>query len=112
MLTHSWLDGALVVLMAIGVIGVLTTQIIQNKGIGPRVIQFIGVCLVVPTILILAIEDKIDKQNLGTIVGAIIGYVLAGIGENERSTTTTPAKPDTSKQDSSSSTQLTTPSTG
>jgi hypothetical protein len=35
---------------------------------------------VTPTVLILGLEDKISRENMGTILGAIIGYVLPGIG--------------------------------
>jgi hypothetical protein len=31
-------------------------------------------------VLILGLEDKLSKENMGTIIGAIIGYVLSGIG--------------------------------
>jgi hypothetical protein len=29
-------------------------------------------------------EDKISKENMGTILGAIIGYVLSGIGSPDQ----------------------------
>ncbi len=77
---HQWLDGALIVLMAVGLIGTLYHRIHLGFGIGDRAIQLVGICLVIPSILILGLEDKITKENIGTILGAIIGYVLSGIG--------------------------------
>lgn len=81
-LQHGWVDGGLIVIMAIGVVGLIVTRIKRDSGIGSRAIQFVGVCLVIPSVVILALEDKVSKENVGTILGAVIGYVLAGIGES------------------------------
>jgi hypothetical protein len=83
MLQHCWLDVLLVLIMAGGIAGVLYHRIHLEFGIGTRAIQFVGICLLVPTVLILGLEDKISKENMGTVLGAIIGYVLSGIGGTE-----------------------------
>jgi len=77
---HCWLDGLLIVVMLVGIVGTLVHRIHGGYGIGDRAIQFVGICLVIPTVLILGLEDKISKENMGTILGAIIGYILSGIG--------------------------------
>ena len=81
-LQHGWVDGGLLIIMGIGLIGLIVTLVKRDRGIGSRAIQFVGACLVIPAVVILALEDKVDKQNVGTVLGAIIGYVLAGIGES------------------------------
>ena len=83
-LQHGWLDGALIGVMVIGIVGTLYHRIRLDFGIGNRAIQFVGMCLVVPTVLILGLEDKISKENMGTILGAIIGYILSGIGSSDQ----------------------------
>jgi hypothetical protein len=77
---HCYLDGCLIFVMLIGIVGTLYHRIHGEYGIGDRAIQFVGICLVIPTVLILGLEDKISRENMGTILGAIIGYVLSGIG--------------------------------
>lgn len=81
-LQHGWLDGGLIFVMCIGIVGLIVTRIKGDKGIGRQAIQFMGVCLLIPAVVILALEDKVSKENVGTILGAIIGYVLAGISES------------------------------
>lgn len=83
-LQHGWLDAALIGVMVIGIVGTLYHRIRLEFGIGNRAIQFVGMCLVVPTVLILGLEDKISKENMGTILGAVIGYILSGIGGSDQ----------------------------
>jgi FtsH-binding integral membrane protein len=83
MLQYPWVDVGLVGVMAIGILGTLYHRVKLQYGIGDRSIQFVGLCLVVPTVLMLGSEDKISKENMGTILGAIIGYTLSGIGGRE-----------------------------
>jgi len=85
MLQHHWLDAMLVGVMVVGIVGTLVHRIHLDYGLGDRTIQLVGICLIIPTVLILGLEDKIDKQNIGTILGAIVGYVLAGIGKRDPS---------------------------
>lgn len=70
------------VTMVTGILGILVTR--RNKGIGIRVIQFSAVVLVLPIILILAIEKLISTDVVGTLLGAIVGYVLSGIATESK----------------------------
>src|ERR1700756_767240 len=81
-LQHGWIDGGLVLLMCAGVVSLVVILVKRNRGIGSSAIQFVGVCLVIPAVVLLSLEDKVSKENVGTILGAVIGYVLAGIGES------------------------------
>jgi hypothetical protein len=58
-----------------------TIWIGANRGIGPRMIQFAGAIMLVPVILILALEKLLETSTLGTVIGAVIGYLLSGISE-------------------------------
>ena len=76
------------------VIAVFGALIIAGKrGIGPRTIQFAGACMLVPVILILAMEKVLEPATLGTVIGAIIGYLLSGIGEAVIAPTVTTTEP-------------------
>jgi hypothetical protein len=41
-----------------------------------------------PIILILALEDVLGNQTTAALIGAIVGYVLSGIGKDEPTKTT------------------------
>jgi len=91
MIQHCYLDYTLIGVMVAGIVGVLIHRIWLEFGIGTRAVQFVGICLLVPAVLILGLEDKLSKENIGTILGAIIGYVLSGIGGTDQKK---PKKPD------------------
>lgn len=80
-----WIEGTALAIMMLGVIGIFVERARTKRGIGVRVIQFATVVLVLPTILILAIEGVLEPQTVGALVGAVIGYVLSGIGKDEPS---------------------------
>jgi hypothetical protein len=64
------------------VIGLLGTLVIgMRQGIGSRTIKFAGAIMLVPVILILALEGVLEPAALGTVIGAVIGYLLSGISE-------------------------------
>jgi hypothetical protein len=52
-----------------------------KKGIGPRTIQLAGAVMIVPVTLILALEKTLEPSALGVVIGAVIGYLLAGVSE-------------------------------
>lgn len=51
----------------------------KPKGIGVRMIQLIALLVLVPAIVILALECRLTGEGTGTILGAIVGYALGGI---------------------------------
>lgn len=67
--------------MGLVVIGLFVERLVSGRGMGARVIQFLAVGLIVPTILVLALEEKLDKATTATIIGALVGYLLSGIGD-------------------------------
>jgi uncharacterized membrane protein YqgA involved in biofilm formation len=81
---HCWLDAALVGVMIIGIVGTLIHRIKLEFGIGDRAIQLVGLCLIVPAILILSLEGKFSDCELGTILGTVVGYALSGIGGRDK----------------------------
>jgi len=51
----------------------------QAKGLGIRTLQHLALMFVAPSVLILALEGKIDAQAATAIFGAIVGYVFASV---------------------------------
>ena len=62
---------------------VLRQQEQSGTSIGPRHIQFVSVCLIVPTILILGLEQVLSKETTATLIGGLTGYLLSGLGRYE-----------------------------
>jgi len=81
----SLLELIAIVIMAGGLVGLLVERFKSKRGIGVRAIQFLCVTLIVPAMLILGLEGILTTEILGTLFGAIIGYVLSGIGKDEPS---------------------------
>ena len=48
-----------------------------------RTLQFLAISIVVPAILILSLEQSLGKESTSALLGAIVGYVLAGGVKNE-----------------------------
>ena len=73
--------------MLASVIGVLwiviRTYAFTGYSIGPRHIQFVSVCLIVPTILILGLEKVLTSETTATLIGGLAGYLLSNIGKHE-----------------------------
>ena len=70
-----WLEIAFCVLAVAVVIGVMKTK---TTGWGPRSIQAIIVALVIPAVVVLAMEEILDTQAVGVIIGGIVGF---GVGK-------------------------------
>jgi len=53
-------------------------------GLGVRVVQFAGVSIIPPVIAILALEGLIDAGTVSALIGALVGYLFAGIVDFDR----------------------------
>lgn len=49
----------------------------KNQGIGPNSIKAIGVLLLLPTLIILAMTTDIKGEALTALLGTVAGYVLS-----------------------------------
>jgi len=75
----SVIQAILAITMALSIIGYFWNRIVTRKSIGVRATQFMTVLLIIPAILILAIGEFITSAVLGTLFGALIGYVLSNM---------------------------------
>lgn len=90
--TKSTIELILAGIMVLGLIALFINRYQLKKGIGARVIQYTGVVLVVPLIGILALESVLDKQTTGTVIGALLGYLLSGISNFDSNSSDTKKK--------------------
>ena len=72
-------------IMALCMLLVIIERLWSGRGIGARAIQFLAVGLVIPSILILALEEKLATETTAALIGALTGYLLSGIGGWESS---------------------------
>lgn len=77
-------EGVLLVIAMAGVIGGVWNRLKLGKGIGLRFIQYLGLTVLLPIIVILSLEGRISQEMTGAIAAAGVGAVLAGIGKDER----------------------------
>jgi ABC-type proline/glycine betaine transport system permease subunit len=91
--TRAWIAIALIVLMFVSVIGVLILVALYRKvedkkerrvRFRRRSIQFLSVGLAIPAILVLALDGVLAPEALATLLGTFFGYVLSGIGDEEK----------------------------
>lgn len=78
-----WIEIVALLIMAIGVGGFLMLRS-QEGGVTRRALQFLAIVLIVPAILILALEGVLPSEATSALVGAIIGYALSGVGQRSR----------------------------
>ncbi len=77
------IEGAMLVIAAVGAIAGIYNRIKLDKGIGIRFIQYLGLTLLVPIIAILSLEGRISQEMTGAVAATAVGAVLAGIGKDE-----------------------------
>jgi drug/metabolite transporter (DMT)-like permease len=82
--TRFWIEiiAALTIALAIGA----TMYQRFQQGSGPvsiRTIQLLAIAVLAPLILILGLERVLEPSAVGALIGALLGYLLSGIG-NEK----------------------------
>jgi hypothetical protein len=87
----NWVLICYLLVVVVALIAVALTR--KEKGIGVRVIQFVTVAVVVPGLIVLRVEEKVSSDAVMSLLGALVGYVLANIREfkpkGERNSTRT-----------------------
>lgn len=76
-----WIEWGLAVVMLVGPLYVLYGRFHSQptKGVGVRIIQLVGLLLLVPLIGILALEGKLGGDTTSALLGVAIGYTLSGV---------------------------------
>ncbi len=78
MYQQLWISIIVALIMAGGLYGVFYLVTKQNATLGIRAIQFLAVVFLLPLLIILGINDKLDRGTTNIVLGIIIGYVLSG----------------------------------
>lgn len=71
------LDGGILTIVLTSIICLTVIRVKTEKGIGLRVVQFLGVTVVVPLIVLLSFEGIIGKDAIISMMGAALGWTLS-----------------------------------
>ncbi len=55
----------------------------QGGAISIRTIQIMAIAVMAPLILILGLERVLEPSAVGALIGALLGYLLSGIGNDK-----------------------------
>ncbi|MGL4909519.1 MAG: hypothetical protein ACRC9X_03025 [Bacteroidales bacterium] len=85
MIIKELIEIIMAVIMILVIVGVLARAIFYKQGLGTKVIQFTSISLLIPALLILAIEGVLSAETIGVLLAGLSGYILAGIGGADKS---------------------------
>lgn len=77
----QWVEVIAAITMPLTVIGYAVQRAARGGAIFSKTIQIVGVFLFLPAVLILGLEKDIPEAALGTLLGAVAGYLLSNIGK-------------------------------
>lgn len=77
------IEGTLLGVVVVGIVGGIWNRLKLNKGIGVRFIQYLGLAVLVPIIAILSLEGRISIEMTGAVAAAAVGAVLASLGKGD-----------------------------
>ncbi len=81
---RSWIEIGVAITIPLGVALVMLQRIWSNKSLTARSIQFVAVVMLVPAIIVLAMEKVLEGATVGTLIGGLTGYLLSGISNYDR----------------------------
>ncbi len=81
---NNWVEGVMLAIAGVGIIGGIWNRIQLKKGIGTLFIQYLGMVVLVPVIVILSLEQRISQEMTGAVAAAAVGGVLASIGQHNK----------------------------
>lgn len=81
--SNIWLEIVLAVALLGGIAAVFAERIYRKKGIGKRTIQLLSILMIVPLAGVLALREAVSGEAVATILGTVLGYVLADVGRDE-----------------------------
>ncbi len=74
--TKAWIELAAAAVLVLGTARVGAHRIVTKKGIGYRVLQWLGIVILPPIVLILALEKTLSSEAAGTLIAILVGFVV------------------------------------
>ena len=79
-----WIEIIAVAVIPLAVAGVVLERVMIRRSIGVRTIQFTGIPIISSLVLILGLEGILEKSAIGALLGALVGYLFANIGQYDK----------------------------
>jgi hypothetical protein len=79
-----WIELVLAMAVPVAIVAIITNRIMTKKGLSVRSIQFLGLAMLAPIVGVLALEGILERSAAGALIGAVLGYLFANIGEYDR----------------------------
>lgn len=77
-----WVEIVAAATIPISIVSVVWHRVKRAMGMGIRAIQFLALGVLLPIILILGLEKIIEAGTVGTLLGAMVGYLFANIAKD------------------------------
>lgn len=78
--TRFWIEIIAALTIPIAIAAIMYQRIQQGGAISVRTIQVLAIAVLAPLILILGLERVLEPSAVGALIGALLGYLLSGIG--------------------------------
>jgi len=78
----QWVEVIAAITMPLTVLVYVVQRAITGGAIIKGSIQLVGILLFLPAVLVLGLEKDIPEAALGTLLGAVAGYLLSNIGND------------------------------
>jgi hypothetical protein len=85
--TKSAIELVAILMLPFGLLLIVLQRLASGAIFGARLVQMTAAVMLIPVILILALEQILDRSVVATIIGALVGFLLsgaAGAAERER----------------------------
>jgi hypothetical protein len=71
-----WVEIIAAATIPLAFLGVIWHRISREMGMGYRALQFLAIGVVMPVVLILALEEKLAGEAVAAIVGGVVAYLF------------------------------------
>jgi hypothetical protein len=78
-----WIEIIAALTIPIAIAAVMYQRHRDSGAIGVRTIQMLAIAVLAPLILILGLEKVLEPSAVGALIGALLGYLLSGIGNDK-----------------------------
>jgi len=78
-----WIEIIAALTIPIAIAAVMYQRFQGAGAISMRTIQVLAIAVLAPLILILGLEKVLEPSAVGALIGALLGYLLSGIGNDK-----------------------------
>jgi hypothetical protein len=81
----AWVSiGCVLLMIAAPIILIYWAKFAKRPYLGTGVIYFLAISEIIPAIVILGLQQVLDKASAGTLLAGVAGYVLGGMSDSKQ----------------------------